>query len=425
MTVAHLGPPPGRQGGPAGYLAQLDAALADGSGAHRVLLPARAPAHTAGPGEQARPWRAGALTALRRLRRTVLGAPRHYRPEAERLRQPGSDAGRQIDAAWDTVGADGRAAVAAVAHERPDVWFAHDAPTAEAALATRRPGQQVWLLLHNPMPLALYLVWCWGVPEASWEEVVSYPDVQAGVERERQVVEAVDRLLIPCREAADELARAAPSLKPALAGATPLLTGAAGPRPGDPGQAVEDRRARFGLPVDRPVGLFVGNAQPYRGLDVLLAALSALPAGAPPGVVAVAGCPADRLPLHARLRALGPVRAMGDLLGAVDFVINVNRFSLFDLSTIEACEAGRPLLLSATGGNLTFRDLGAGCVMLPSTSPAAVADGLASSWAMSSATRADLVARSRACYERHLTLAHLRQRHLDLYSAASAASPRS
>ena len=408
----------GRQGGPAGYLAQLDAALAGGCGAHRVLLPARAAVPRPARHDSRAPacWPSGACT--------VLGRRDTIARRSSACGGPAVTPGARSSATWDTVRGDGRAAVAAVEGERPDVWFAHDAPTAEAALAVRRPGQQVWLLLHNPMPLALYLVWCWGVPEASWEEVVTYPDVQAGIERERHVLASVDHLLIPCREAAGELARAAPSLGPALDRASYLLTGAAGPRPADSGQSIADRRARFGLPADRPVGLFVGNAQPYRGLDVLLAAVSSLPAGAPPGVVAVAGCPADRLPLHPRLRALGPVRAMGDLLGSVDFVINVNRFSLFDLSTIEACEAGRPLLLSATGGNLTFRELGAGCVMLPDLTPRAVAGGLVTSWATTEASRQDLSRRSRACYERHLTLAHLRQRHLDLYTAsASSAQP--
>jgi hypothetical protein len=137
-------------------------------------------------------------------------------------------------------------------------------------------------------------------------------------------------------------------------------------------------------------------------------------------VIAVAGCPAEQIPFHPRLRALGTVTDVADLLAAVDFVINVNRFSLFDLSTIEAVEAGRPLLLSPVGGNLTFRDLGAGCVMIESLEPSAIAAGVRTAFAMPASVRAELGARSRACYDAHLTPRHLRQRHVDLYDAAAA-----
>ena len=67
---------------------------------------------------------------------------------------------------------------------------------------------------------------------------------------------------------------------------------------------------------------------------------------------------------HPRLHQLGVVRDVTDLLDAIDVVVNVNRFSLFDLSTIEAAAAGLPMLLHATGGNLAFKRLGAGAVMI-------------------------------------------------------------
>jgi glycosyltransferase involved in cell wall biosynthesis len=114
------------------------------------------------------------------------------------------------------------------------------------------------------------------------------------------------------------------------------------------------------------------------------------------------------------------VSDVGVLLMAVDVVINVNRFSLFDLSTIEALEAGRPLLLTPVGGNLAFEGLGAGAVMLDAVEPAAIAAGLRAVFDMAPAARAALGARSRACYETHLTPRHLRQRHVDLYDAAAA-----
>ncbi|MFP5378371.1 MAG: glycosyltransferase [Vicinamibacteria bacterium] len=413
MIVAHLGPPLGRMGGPGGYLAQLDAALAaHGTGGHTVLLPPRAAA--AG---RARPsWRARWLGQLRRVKRRFSGPPAYYRPATSELVRIGGELDRTIAQAW----ADVRQEIAPSLHQaldaRADVIVAHDAPSAGAALDRRAPGQQVWLMMHNPMPLALYLAWCWGVPDRAWEEVASYPDVQRWMTRERAVIDQVDRLFIPCREAVDELVRIAARYASSLDRTEFLLTGAAGPpRSRSRAQA----RAAFGLPGSEPVGLFLGNAQPYRGLDALLAAVERLdPRHALPGVIAIAGPPVSDVPLGRRLTALGPVAEVGDLLGAVDFVINVNRFSLFDLSTIEALEAGAPLLLHATGGNRTFAGLGAGAVMIESLDPDVVAAGLTTMFRLPADERARLGTASRACYERHLTPRHLRDRHVAIYDGA-------
>ncbi len=188
-----------------------------------------------------------------------------------------------------------------------------------------------------------------------------------------------------------------------------------------PAVSVAARRARFGLPVDQPVGAFVGNRQPYRGLDALLAGLERLDdADAIPGCIAVAGPPVEQVPASRRVRPLGPVHDVAGLLQAVDFVVNVNRFSLFDLSTIEALEAGRPLLLHAVGGNRTFASLGAGCVMISSLAPEEVAGGVSAIFTMLPRDREALAARSYATYARELTLEHLARRHLALYSGAAA-----
>ena len=162
------------------------------------------------------------------------------------------------------------------------------------------------------------------------------------------------------------------------------------------------------------MALFLSSPLPYRGLDVLLDAAAALPASVP-GVIAIAGASRGDSPEHPRIRRLGVVREVTDLLHAVDFIVNVNRFSLFDLSTIEAAEAGRPMLLHATGGNLTFQRLGAGAVMLEELTPATVARGLEDCFAMSDDRRAALRRASRRCYDEHLTLEHFWREHTSLY----------
>jgi glycosyltransferase involved in cell wall biosynthesis len=417
MIVAHLGPPAMRQGGPAGYLAQLARAMALEADGHTVLFPRTA---VELPGETAASHRA-VSTALRRARRTWLGAPPLYRPAAGDLGREGGPARAQVDEAWAAMQRESHESLVSAIDAGAEILFAHDTPTAEAALGTVSGDRQVWLMVHNPMPLGLYLVWCWGVPEERWETVAGYPDVRAAIDRELGVLSMVDSLIFPSPEAGRELVRVEARFAGPLGRATWLLTGASasGPRRSD-ASPIDERRQR-GLPPAEPVGLFLGNAQPYRGLDLLIAALDLLPPCAElEGAVAVAGCPADALPFHPRLVALGHVHDVTGLLSAVDFVVNVNRFSLFDLSTIEAVEAGRPLLLSPVGGNLTFRDLGAGVVMLDGSTPADIARGLAEMFSLTPAARAALGARSRAAWESHLTPSHLRSRHLSLYDQAAS-----
>jgi glycosyltransferase involved in cell wall biosynthesis len=265
------------------------------------------------------------------------------------------------------------------------------------------------------MPLALYLAWSWGVPEANWEHIVTWPDVADWIRREREVTAQVDEVFLPCPEANEEFARADSAFAAVLSRAGYLLTGAAGPARVRPEANRGELRRHFGLPVDAPVALFIGNAQPYRGLELLIEALDMLPSPRLlPGVLAIAGPAIERLPLSRRIHALGPVADVADLLAAVDIVVNVNRFSLFDLSTIEAIEAGRALMLHATGGNKTFARLGAGAVMLKNLDPSSIAGGLTACFQMSAGQRAELERASRACYDAHTTLRHLRDRHVAL-----------
>jgi glycosyltransferase involved in cell wall biosynthesis len=226
--------------------------------------------------------------------------------------------------------------------------------------------------------------------------------------------------VLPCREAAGELARVDGRFDSALRRATFLMTGASGPIRQHPLKTREELRVQWSLPVDEPLGLFLGNAQPYRSLDALAAAVAAVaPDKRERGTLVIAGVESDRLPKHPRIRALGRVEEIADLLAAVDFVINVNRFSLLDLSLIEATEAAKPLLLYPTGGNLAFARFGAGCVLIDELSSDAIGRGLADMFSQSAANLARLGRGSRTCYEQHFTRQHLRDRHIALYDEVS------
>lgn len=423
MKIAHIGPPLARTGGPAGYLLQLQAALANRPSGHEVTFPAPAL-----PAAAPEPGRVPVLRRVaRRLRRALTGAPKFYRPDAASLGRASSELDATIRAAVDEMTADAAPNLDRALTGRADVLFTHDLGGASAALERRQPGQAVWLMLHSPMPIALYLAWNWGVPEQDWREVMMYPDVRAWTDRELHICSRVDRIVLPCREAAEELARCDRRFESLLASADIVMTGASANRDSGSGTPHSDAgisraalRARWRLPLDQRVGLFLGSAQAYRGFDMLLDGLARLgDTTAVPGAIAVAGPDPTTIPVADRVRALGRVEDVGALLRAVDFVININRFSLFDLSVIEALEAGKPMLLHDTGGNRAFRSLGAGCVSIPNLDAATIAGGLERLFSMLPSELDDLARRSRGCYELHLTLDHFARRHLHLYDGAA------
>jgi glycosyltransferase involved in cell wall biosynthesis len=419
MRVAHIAPPLARTGGASGYLLQLRDGLAGlDAGPHQVTFPDEAPGVSAAPAQSTARQIGG------RLKRMLFGKPVFYRPDPHAWQQSHGPLDEHIGRAV----ADMRTAaepVLAREAENADVLFAHDLGSAEAALERRRKRQSVWLMMHTPMPIALYLAWNWGLPEQDWPELLAYPDVKRWVERELNVCRRAERLVLPCREAAEELARCDARFGPLLRKADLVLTGAAAPPPANAHATRAALRARWYLPIDQRVGLFIGSAQAYRGLDALLGGLSLLRDDIViPGTIAVAGPDRASVPAHDRVRVLGRIEDVTSLLRAVDFIVNVNRFSLFDLSLIEATEAGRPLLLHDTGGNRTFRTLGAGVEPIADLAPATVAAGLERLFGMPQTELDELGSRSRRCYEEHLKPAQFAGRHLALYDKVAGVKRR-
>ena len=294
-----------------------------------------------------------------------------------------------------------------------DVVFTHDPFSAEPALTARRGGQQVWMMCHAVTPMALYAAWSWALPEADWRDLLAYPDVRSWIEWELDVWSRVDRVILPCAEAADTFRPIDPRFADILDRAEYVLSGASAP-PRASGGAELPRK-----PGER-VGLYLGSPEPYRGFDALLGGVELLPQDVKL-TIAVAGPDRSKVPAHPAFRALGRVEDVAALLASVDFLINVNRFSLFDLSTIEAAEAGKPLMLHAVGGNRAFDRIGAGCVMLRDLEPRVIAECLTTMARLDASELADLGRKSRACWERELTPTHMWERHLALYDRFSAA----
>ncbi len=394
-----------RTGGPAGYLLELrrQAHETDGGGRHQVRFPelsSRPPVRrTPSP----------SIDRLRRWKRAILGPPRFYRPSPDEMRQErGIVDGLLTRATEDSV------ALSQASFDHPaDVYFVHDVLAVEAVKAKAGDGE-VWLMVHSPMPVGLYLAWNWGNPEYAWEEIASLPDVKRWIARELEVWRLADRVVLPCPEALDELVRVEPRFAEAAATVEYLLTGS----------SAENPALAAGNRAGEPQGLFLGNDQAYRGLDVLLKALALLPDRRDlPGQIAFAGPKVDSIPSHPRARRLGRVDDVPALLAGVDFLVNTNRFSLFDLSNIEAAAAGKPLLLHAVGGNKALARLGAGCRLYEPLEPKELATALVEMFSTSREVLSGLGARSRECYERHLTANAMWRRHLELYDKAESRVP--
>jgi glycosyltransferase involved in cell wall biosynthesis len=406
MIVAHVGPAPRRIGGPAGYLHQLlSGASTDLQPRHVVRFP---PASATASKRPSPP----PLSLLTRLRRKVIG-PKFYRPSIVELAAPGGLVDRMLrDMATDTC-AESQASL--TSSSDADIIFTHDPFSAEAALRERARSQQVWMMCHGVTPIVVYAVWSWAIPEADWRSFLEYPDVRTWLDWELDVWSRVDRLVFPCPEATDSFRVIDSRFDTHAARAQFVLSGAAAPV-----ASVSSGADLSGPPLEgKRVALYLGSAEPYRGFDALLAAAEMLS----PSLnltIAIAGPPPSKVPEHPLVRALGRVDDVAALFASVDFLINVNRFSLFDLSTIEAAEAGKPLLLHAVGGNRALERLGAGCVMLPDLEPATIAAGLTRMASLEESTLVALGDQSRECWERQLTPRHMWERHLALYDAAIA-----
>ena len=112
-------------------------------------------------------------------------------------------------------------------------------------------------------------------------------------------------------------------------------------------------RRKLGLPVDRPLGLFVGSTHPQKGFSVVTQVAKALPQvhwvfalrGQPPRDLQVPGrhlfrdAPKDQLPL---------------LYGAADFTICPSRYEPFGYVVAEALACGRPVIASPGGASKLF-----------------------------------------------------------------------
>ncbi len=139
-----------------------------------------------------------------------------------------------------------------------------------------------------------------------------------------------------------------------------------------PGERSDARRA-LGLPVDRPVLLFVGRIQALKGVDLALRCLAGVPdqraelvvVGGPsgadgPGEVDRLHTLAAQLDIATRVRWVEPQphAALADYYRAADVCVVPSRSESFGLVALESAACGTPVVASNVGGLRSLVDDG-------------------------------------------------------------------
>src|SRR5829696_5444254 len=157
-----------------------------------------------------------------------------------------------------------------------------------------------------------------------------------------------------------------------------------------PGDRAGARRA-IGLPVERPVILFVGRIQPLKAPDVAIRALAEL--GRPDALLVIVGGSSgvdgeaeaqlaaqlvDDLGLGERVRFVDPQphHILSSYYRAADVVIVPSRSESFGLVALEAAACGTPVVASAVGGLQSLVDDGVNGYLIARRDPAKFAEAI-------------------------------------------------
>ena len=151
-----------------------------------------------------------------------------------------------------------------------------------------------------------------------------------------------------------------------------------------PHPPVEDVRERYG--IRGPLALYVGNLEPYQGIDLLLDALAAPGPNVPATLVVIGGTPAAvaRYGQSAAARGLAgrvhfagprPVRDLGGYLAQADILVSPRTLGEnTPMKVYSYLAAGRSILATDIGSHTQALD--ASCAVLVRPDPGCVAAGL-------------------------------------------------
>jgi len=151
-----------------------------------------------------------------------------------------------------------------------------------------------------------------------------------------------------------------------------------------PHAAAEDLRARFD--VRGPLALYIGNLEPYQGIDLLLDAIAKLGVEAPVTLVVIGGTPADVARYAHQAAALGltrrvhfagprPVRELGGYLAQADILVSPRTLGEnTPMKIYSYLASGRSILATDIGSHTQALD--ATCAVLVPPDPGNLAAGL-------------------------------------------------
>jgi len=192
----------------------------------------------------------------------------------------------------------------------------------------------------------------------------------------RRTLGACDLVLAVCPSLADKSKALCPQTPVRILEDIPLTAG--------PHAAAEDLRLRFGS--RGPLALYVGNLEPYQGINLLLDALAVPGAGAPVTLVVIGGSPADiarhgrksaALGLTGRVHFAGPrpVRELGGYLAQADILVSPrSRGENTPMKIYSYLASGRSIL--ATDIDSHTQALDASCAVLVRPDSFCLAAGL-------------------------------------------------
>ena len=192
----------------------------------------------------------------------------------------------------------------------------------------------------------------------------------------RRTLRACDLVLAVCPSLAESAAALCPSVPVRVLEDIPLTEA--------PPPAVEDLRARFD--IRGPLALYVGNLEPYQGIDLLLNALATPGSEAPVTLVVIGGSPSDVARYGKTAAALGlagqvhftgprPVRELGGYLTQADILVSPRTLGEnTPMKIYSYLASGRSILATAIGSHTQALD--ASCAVLVRPDPGCVAAGL-------------------------------------------------
>jgi len=151
-----------------------------------------------------------------------------------------------------------------------------------------------------------------------------------------------------------------------------------------PDAPVEQLRARFG--AAGALALYVGNLEPYQGIDLLLEAMAALHGGAPVTLVVIGGSPGDIARHRERAAALAlagcvhfagprPVQELGGYLAQADILVSPRTLGEnTPMKIYSYLASGRSIIATDIGSHTQALD--ASCAVLVPPDPVSLAAGL-------------------------------------------------